>query len=602
MDHRAWATLALFLLLSSGGLNAQPITLTFIHVNDTHSHFDPAQVRLTVDLDDTLKGKALTVELGGFPQAAETIAALKREAVNPLVVHGGDFFQGTLYFTQSSGVADTDFWNSVGLDAATLGNHEFDLGALTLRKNFLEKATFPVVSANIDWSKNAVLGPVVRKPFVVKVVGGEKVGFVGLTTTETPYISSPGPDLLFNEYAASVQSSVAALKAQKVDKIVVVSHIGYDEDKKLAAAVPGIDVIVGGHSHTLLGDWTAVGLKSSGDYPTVIQGAEGPVLIVQSWEWAKVIGDLAVNFDAAGKVISWKASPRAVVGPAWFRLFDVPGPDGILQRLEFNGDLSSGNPVIKWYDGKVYQSLAPDAAAFYQAYWKKIQAWMTAHPALRTSAGDPAAIALAKVYAGKVDEMRAKVAAEVGQDLVRGLNSGPGPVVAEAYAFKTGSQIALSNPGGIRTNLLAGPLTVAGVYELIPFGNTLVTMKATGAQVVAAVEDGIDFSLTRYGEVPVNPLIYESGLKFVVDLKAPKGARLSQVQVRQPDGTYVALDPKGVYSMVVNNFMAAGGDKYDTVKAIDGKIDTGYIDAEALLDYVRGKTLGAQEQRITVAP
>ena len=164
----------------------------------------------------------------------------------------------------------------------------------------------------------------------------------------------------------------------------------------------------------------------------------------------------------------------------------------------------------------------------------------------------------------------------------------------------TGVQIGLTNVGGIRIDLLQGPLTTAKVYEVIPFGNTLVTMKMKGSEVVKAIEDGIDFSLGKLGkELPANPLIYVSGTRFDVDITKPNGSRVANAMVLE-GSTYKPLDPAATYSVVVNNFMAAGGDLYNTLKATPGQMDTGYIDAEALLDYVKGMTLKNAEARINV--
>jgi len=216
------------------------------------------------------------------------------------------------------------------------------------------------------------------------------------------------------------------------------------------------------------------------------------------------------------------------------------------------------------------------------------------------TAGDPGAKAMVADFKAGVQELQAMVAAQVGEDMKRGLNSGPGPIIADAMRAKTGAQIALSNTGGIRTDLVQGPLSVAKVYEVIPFGNTLVTMKMKGSDVVKAIEDGIDFSLGKMGkELPANPLIYVAGITFDADIAKPNGSRVSNAMVL--DGsTPKALDPAASYSVVVNNFMASGGDLYNTLKATPGQIDTGFVDAEALLDYVKGKTLKNVEARITI--
>ncbi len=591
-----------FLLAGLGGLNAQTApdyTLTILHVNDTHSKFEPAQTKLTMDLDDQLKGKAVYAELGGYPQAAAVISQLRAKATNPVLLHAGDFVQGSLYFTKYEGVADLLFWNSQQLTAATMGNHEFDKGVPFLFNTWLGQTRFPLITANVDFSQDPDLALLALKPYIVREIGTQKIGFIGATTTETPFISSPGKTITFHTPILAVQKAVDELTQQGVNKIVLISHLGYDVDQALAAQTKGVDVIVGGHSHTLMGDWKALGLGAKNPYPAFAKDMAGDtVLIVQAWEWAKVVGDLKVDFDPQGKVIAWVGTPLAVVGNAWFRVYDLPNPKGEPKRVQFVK--GAAGVEVKEYDGKGYAAVADELKAFYLNDYAKLEAALAKQPNLALTAGDPGAKAMVADFKAGVQELQATVAAQVGEDMKRGLNSGPGPVIADAMRAKTGAQIALSNTGGIRTDLVQGPLSVAKVYEVIPFGNTLVTMKMKGADVVKAIEDGIDFSLGKMGkDLPANPLVYVSGITFHADIAKPKGSRVSNAMVL--DGaTPKALDPTSTYSVVVNNFMASGGDLYHTLKATPGQIDTGYVDAEALLDYVQGKTLKNVEARITI--
>ena len=600
MTRTRLATTSLMALLACG-LTAQTpdFTLTVIHVNDTHSKFEPAQTKLTLDLDDQLKAKPVYVELGGFPQAADVIKKVRGKEVNPILVHAGDFVQGSLYFTKYNGLADLLFWNSQKPTIATLGNHEFDKGVPFLMNQWLGQTRFNLVDSNVDFSKDPDLSWVAPKPYVIKEVGGQKVGFVGATTTETPFISNPGKTISFSDPVPAVQKAVDELNKQGVNKVILVSHLGYEADKALAAAVTGVDIIVGGHSHTLLGDFKAVGLGDKNPYPTVAKDKAGDTtLIVQAWEWAKVVGDLKVDFDAAGKVVSWAGAPQAVVGSSWFRVYDVPSPKGELKRVQFvKGDAGVD---VKEFDGKGYAAVPDDLKAFYLNVYAKMGAALAKQPMLAVTAGDKGAKGLVADFQAGVKELQATVASQVGEDMKRGLNAGPGPIIADSMRAKTGAQIALSNAGGIRTDFVQGPLTVAQVYENIPFGNTLVLLKMTGANVVKAIEDGVDFGWSKYGhEFPANPLLYVSGIKFDVTPANPNGSRVANTMV-QDGAAWKALDPAATYTVVVNNFMAAGGDLYNTLKATPGQMDTGYIDAEALLEYVNGKTLKNPEARITI--
>jgi 5'-nucleotidase len=592
-----------FLLLAGLALSAQnagEYRLTLIHVNDTHSKFEPSLTKLSLDIDDSLKAKSVYLELGGYPYAAQVIGELRATETNPLVIHAGDFFQGTLYYTKYQGAADVDFWNLVKPDVATLGNHEFDKGSQVLRDVLLSKAKFAIVDANIDMRNDPILKDVAPPPYKIITIGKEKVGVIGETTSDTPFISSPDKLDVFLDPAAAAQKAVDALTKAGVNKIVLVSHLGYDEDLKLAAKVSGIDVIVGGHSHTLLGDWKADGLSPLAGYPVSVKDASGgTTLVVQSWEWAKVVGDLAVDFDAKGRVLRFAAKPELVAGANFIQAYDMPDPAGALTRVRWQW--SGYALAVTVYDGKTWAPAATDSMPYWVKLYGKVTAAIAAHPEIKMVAGDPKAWALVRGYALGVQDLQRTVVAQVGEDLKRGLNIGPGPVVADSMRAYTGSQIAVTNAGGVRIDLLAGPLTTAKVYEVIPFGNTLVTLKATGDQVAKVFEDGVDFGLSQYGgEFPANPLTYVSGAKFSVTPSQPKGSRVGEVMVLKSDGSWEDLDPNSTYTMVVNNFIAAGGDKYSTLASIADKKDTGYVDAEAFFAYVKDKTIANAEERIRI--
>ena len=141
--------------------------------------------------------------------------------------------------------------NRIGFDAMVYGNHEFDLGPEPLAK-FIETAEFPVISGSVDVSGDNLLAPLALDHLVLEV-GGEKVAILGATTPDTPEIASPGPDRHLPRpgrlpHAARSRRS----QAEGVDKIIVLSHLGRRRRRsRVAEAVPGIDAIVGGHSHTL---------------------------------------------------------------------------------------------------------------------------------------------------------------------------------------------------------------------------------------------------------------------------------------------------------------------------------------------------------------
>jgi len=251
-------------------------------MNDTHSHLDAlSNEELYFD------GVKTRTDLGGAARMKTAIDVLSEDNENTLILHAGDAVQGTLYYTAYSGEADFVLLNYYGIDAMTLGNHEFDKGPGSVA-NYIAWAHFPIISANIDADAEPLLRGKIL-PFTLKVLGHNTVAIIGATTKDTESTSSPGENLKFEDVGKSVKNTVNLLKSLGLNKIILLSHIGYEEDIGLAESVSGIDVIVGGHSHTLLGDQAefaefGLSVPAGYDYPTVVKNPDGKdVLVVQAW-------------------------------------------------------------------------------------------------------------------------------------------------------------------------------------------------------------------------------------------------------------------------------------------------------------------------------
>ena len=256
-----------------------PFQLTVFHMNDVHSRVEQ------------------------FPLLKTALDEMRHQAKHSLFLHAGDEFTGTLYFSTYHGFSDLDFLNQLQVDAFTIGNHEFDKGP-DLLAMFIAKAQFPSLSANIDFTKEQVLDRLFRNkiaqkpkngkiyPGIIKEFNGEKIGIFGLITEETPTISNPGSNLVFENAVEQGKRIIQQFQRKGVNKIILLSHLGLKQDKKIAEEVEGIDIIVGGHSHTEL------------KKPVVIQKSE-PTVIVQATPHLKSLGKLAVTFNQQGKIIDY---------------------------------------------------------------------------------------------------------------------------------------------------------------------------------------------------------------------------------------------------------------------------------------------------------
>ncbi|GIN64100.1 hypothetical protein J27TS8_40930 [Robertmurraya siralis] len=281
-------------LYKAAQLDNGAFKLSIMHTNDTHAHLEMAAKRST---------------------AIKEVRATKPDA---LLLDAGDVFSGTLFFNKFEGQADLEVMNYMKYDAMTFGNHEFDLGSSSeghkALSEFVKNADFPFVSANVDFSKDSLFSTTYKggtiadidadvdgKIFdgVIKEVNGEKVGIFGLTTEETVTISSPGA-VEFTNYIEEARKMVDAFEEKGINKIIAVTHLGFDDnvefdnDLELATKVDGIDVIVGGHTHTTL---TA---------PVLIKAGKEPTVIVQANEYSKYLGLLDVSFDENGVVSHYK--------------------------------------------------------------------------------------------------------------------------------------------------------------------------------------------------------------------------------------------------------------------------------------------------------
>lgn len=251
--------------------------LTIIHLNDTHSHVDP------------LRG-GVRAQRGGVIERAAIIDSVRKAdgPGNVLLLHAGDFSQGTSYFTQLHGDIEIDLINALEYDCVSLGNHEFDNG-LEDQARRLAELNCPVVCANYDFS-SFESGKYI-KPYAIVKKAGMKIGIIGLLTDITSVVSRSIADRVPKiDSVEAVNKWASYLKnEEKCDMVIALTHIGYVNegpvtDVVLIPQVRNVDLVVGGHSHTYLKDIS---------YVKDLDGIEVP--IVQDGEWGLQVGVLHVT-------------------------------------------------------------------------------------------------------------------------------------------------------------------------------------------------------------------------------------------------------------------------------------------------------------------
>jgi len=423
------------------------IDLSIMHVNDTHANVEQ------------------------YPKLTTAVNQVRSEKPNALLVDAGDVFSGTLYFNQYLGKADLGFMNDLGYDAMTFGNHEFDKDSKVLA-DFIKEMKFPILSANVNVTKDPVLGPLFKSeisadakggniyPAIIKMVDGEKVGIFGLTTEDTTFLANPSKDIVFENAVDKAKATVASLKEQGVNKIIVLSHLGYGPDQNLATAVDGIDVIVGGHTHTKL------------DKPELVEKAE-PTVIVQANEYLKFLGVLNVSFDENG--------------------------------------------VVKSQDGKLLDVNTYTADADAQA---KVDELKKPLDELKKTV-----IGSSNVFLdGERTNVRYKET-NLGNLIADGMAQKANEIL------KNNTTIAMQNGGGIRASIKQGDVTLGDVHTVMPFANLLVTLDLTGQEIWDALEHSVSKVESGAGQ-----FMQVSGLQFKYDPKKDPYKRVWEVNVKTADG------------------------------------------------------------------
>lgn len=516
---------------AAGSSDDDNFNMTLMHTNDTHAHVENIARRVTA------------------------IKQVRAEHPNSLLLDAGDVFSGTLYFNEYKGQADLEFMNYIGYDAMTFGNHEFDLGTEPLAK-FVENAQFPFVSANVNFSKDVSLqdrfndelsaDPLDGEIYngIVKEVDGEKIGIFGLTTAETKDISSPGDDVEFENYIEEAQKAVQQFEQQGVNKIIALTHIGYqdgggDNDATLAKEVEGIDVIVGGHSHDKL------------EAPVIDKTGEEPTVIVQANEYSKFLGVLDVEFDENGKVVEH---------------------NGKLIDIDQKASDAKDAPYVLQDDAEAAQILA-------EKYKPTIDVFK------QTVVGTTAV---------ELDGERANVRTKetnLGNLITDGM-------LAKAKTINPNTVIALQNGGGIRASIDSGDMTLSEILTVLPFGNSLGIMELTGQEIIEALEHSVASAPEQSGA-----FLQVSGLKFTYDSGKKAGERVVAVEVKGDGETYVALDAEKKYFVATNTFTAKGGDSYEVFKKAyeEGRLsEPGFVDWEMFKNYftANSNNIPAVEGRI----
>ncbi len=480
-------TMATALRLPGSGPARPSVKLTILHTNDTHGHLLPFSYPETYDRGSVLSRLQARRSIGGIARRAGLVNQIRKEpGANVLLLDAGDICDGTPFSTEFRGEADVAAMNSAGYDAACPGNHEFNNTISQMRK-LAALARYPTVCANVRSTSDSKL---LYAPHVVKRVGPLRVAIFGLTTTDARAYPAARDGLTIDPPVATARSVVEALRSRS-DVVIALTHLGVEEDRRLAVEVNGIDAIVGGHSHTYLAAPLFIGLPPGPESSSV-----NGTIIAHNFEWGAMLGRLNVRL--------------------------VRGASG---RWTVAGYSGSGLPVT------AKTPVHSPTQAVVGKYWSPIK--------------------------GKFGRRIGTAAADFTQ---LGHDRAEYNLAADALRAKTGAQVAVENIGSIRAPLVRGPITYGDLITMDPFGNTIVTMRVTGAQLLKLLAER-------------RPAV--SGVRYRMRQRSLVAASIGADPV----------DASRKYTLATSSFFA----RDPLLNDAEDRKDTGALHLDALIEFIRTK-------------
>ena len=483
--------------------------------------------------------------------------AAKGDAV--ILVDDGDNIQGEPIGTMTKGESLVDLMNQAGYELAIPGNHEFDYGMDRFLELATQKAKFEYISCNFNHE-----GELVFKPYAIKELGGAKVAFVGVTTPKTltsstpKYFQNDSGEFVYGFFQDetgegvynAVQSAVDAARAEGADYVVVMGHMGNEEECRpwtyadVIEHTNGIDVFLDGHSH----DTEQVVMKNK-DGDEVLRSACGTKLSCIGW--CRIAQD--------GKITT-----------------------GL---YTWNNDASV--PAMLGLENKMSKAVTAASAALD----KKLQEVVATSQVLLTI-NDPEA----------VDDNGKPIR------MVRRAETNLGDLCADAYRFQSGADIAFVNGGGVRTNIAAGKITLDDILLVHPFGNAMCVIEVTGQQILDALEWG-----ARKVPGENGGFLQVSGLSYEIHSYLPDPCQVDENTMcagfegeRRVQNVLVGgepIDPAATYTLASHDYMLLNnGDGFTAFNGAKLLQDRVKLDNQVLIDYITenlGGVIGEQYEDLT---
>lgn len=548
------------------------LSIRLIHINDTHSQFDasPASVK-------DAAGKPIYTYIGGHPRLLTQAQQLRQQAsqdnVPALFLHGGDAFKGSAYFELFEQRINIDVLNRMNIDAMALGNHEFDIGLGKLA-DFIDKVNFPVLAANVDTSAESLLvNSQNLKPYSLFVLdnnqlnavanvdaaaGRELVAVFGLALQDMRAIAPDTGAVIFNNEVQSAQQTVDRLTAQGVKHIIALTHLGNQRDLALAGAVNGIDAIVGGHSHSLLGDFRHWYLGNQRPYAELVANPDGKgkTCVVQAGQFAQAVGQAEIKFDATGTLLSCAGQNTLLAGTDYFRsaLRNEPSRIAAAEQVATERYVAGLPRTAIVAEDTALRAVLDSTylPAVQQAYGAVISNTEAEVPHVRLPGS------------GGSDKHGSSLAGHIADAMLNYVNQD-----AVQNLMKRPVQLALIGAGNIRAPLPAGEVREGNIrLEVLPFDTPLSVLSISGAELRALLTDIISQSVVAGAHTGKFP--YVAGIRYVAKQTGPATAELTTLDIKQ-DGRWQAVEPQQRYSFVTTSYLADGNDGWRLLQQLQAQ-------------------------------
>ena len=500
---------------------------TLLHTNDTHGHFWP-----------NAKGEY------GFA-AQKTIidrvrAEVEKNGGSVILLNAGDFNTGVPESDMLTAEPDIKAFNLMGYEATTLGNHEFDnpLQVLDMQESW---ANFPFLSANVINDKT---GKPLVKPYTVLDKQGLKIAVVGLTTEDTAKLGNPeylANNVTFKDPTETAKNTIKELdETVKPDLKFALTHMGYYYDAQHGSNAPGdvslarnlpkgaFNVIIGGHSHDpVCVDEKGVWIKDYQPTQACKPDFQNGSWIMQAYEWGKYIGRADFEFkNGELKLVNYRLIPVNLK-------HKVTNAEGKTEYVLFGEEIPQDQEMQKLL--QTYQDKGSE------------------------------------LLNQKVGESHGKL--EGDRTIIRFEQTNLGHLIAEAQRQKVKADVGIMNSGGVRDSLPSGDITYKDVLKVHPFGNQVSSVELNGQELLDYL------NVVALKEVDSGAYAQYSGISMVVDRKAGK---VEDVKIQGKP-----LDLKKIYRVSLPSYNAAGGDGYPKLTKNPTYVNSGFIDADVLKEFLQ---------------